>query len=152
MCAMYGCEVEAKADPIDPSSRSFRVTARQRLLPAAERLVPCVPVFIIPLDIETQRKFPTSPRSATTQEQKQTKDERDEGPQAHRSVRDLLHPGVGTEPEVPEVAAHLLHLSLNLFHLLLDRFRIQTLETVLNLLGKGRIGGLSLLRALQHLP
>jgi hypothetical protein len=30
MCAIYGCPVEASADPIDPSSRSFRVTAFQR--------------------------------------------------------------------------------------------------------------------------
>jgi hypothetical protein len=30
MCAMYGCRVEASAEPIDPSSRSLRVTAFQR--------------------------------------------------------------------------------------------------------------------------
>src|ERR1700691_1354646 len=37
MCAMYGCPVEASAEPIDPSSRSLRVTAFQRR-PVFERL------------------------------------------------------------------------------------------------------------------
>jgi hypothetical protein len=38
MCAMYGCPVDSTADPIEPSSRSFRVTAFQRRLAVIGRL------------------------------------------------------------------------------------------------------------------
>src|SRR5277367_2271414 len=38
MCAIYGCPVDITADPIEPSSRSLRVTAFQRRLAGIGRL------------------------------------------------------------------------------------------------------------------
>src|SRR5579859_3332562 len=38
MCAMYGWPVEASAEPIEPSSRSLRVTAFMRRVPLLEGL------------------------------------------------------------------------------------------------------------------
>jgi hypothetical protein len=47
MCAIYGCPVEASADPIEASSRTFRVTAVQRRFNGIERGVIWVGVVVV---------------------------------------------------------------------------------------------------------
>src|SRR5882757_8191666 len=42
MCAIYGCPVEASAEPIDASSRTLRVTAFQRRFALIDRLTVAV--------------------------------------------------------------------------------------------------------------
>jgi hypothetical protein len=47
MCAIYGCPVEASADPIEASSRTFRVTALQRRFNGIGRGVIWVGVVVV---------------------------------------------------------------------------------------------------------